>query len=136
MPKFRKKPVEVEAIRWTGGYYESVVLFCGQNWGRADACGIKWQPEPDGEFVVVYNAIDQQWLCVPVGFWIVRGIKGELYPCEDEIFQATYDAVPDPGTMTCPVCIGKGTLYFAYDKSSKVCTACVGTGRATLKLEG
>lgn len=30
------------------------------------------------------------------GDWIIRGIKGELYPCKDNIFEATYDLVDDP----------------------------------------
>lgn len=28
-----------------------------------------------------------------VGDWIIRGVKGELYPCKPDIFKATYEAV-------------------------------------------
>jgi hypothetical protein len=28
-----------------------------------------------------------------VGDWIIRGVKGEFYPCKDDIFQATYEEV-------------------------------------------
>ena len=31
------------------------------------------------------------------GDWIITGIKGELYPCKDDIFRATYEAVDDDG---------------------------------------
>ncbi len=92
-PRFRKKPVEITAIFWAGGDYSELERFCGMNWGRADAKDILWQPADDGEQVVVYNAIDQQWLCVPKGFWIIRGVSGELYPCAPDIFERTYEAV-------------------------------------------
>lgn len=29
------------------------------------------------------------------GDWIIQGVKGEIYPCRDDIFQATYDRVPE-----------------------------------------
>lgn len=32
----------------------------------------------------------------PPGAWIIRGVKGELYPCADDIFRATYDLPPEP----------------------------------------
>jgi hypothetical protein len=28
--------------------------------------------------------------------WIICGIKGELYPCKPDIFQATYEQVEEP----------------------------------------
>jgi len=91
MPKFRKKPVEIEAMRWEGGDYECLNAFCGPHWSRADAVG---ETGPgDEENVVVFNPLEKQWLNVPVGFWIIRGVKGELYPCEPAVFAATYEAV-------------------------------------------
>jgi hypothetical protein len=30
------------------------------------------------------------------GDWIIRGVKGELYPCKPDIFNATYEAVELP----------------------------------------
>ena len=30
-----------------------------------------------------------------VGDWIIKGVKGEFYPCKPDIFEATYEAVPD-----------------------------------------
>lgn len=91
MPKFRKRPVVIEATRWEGGALSVLDKFCGLNWSRADVRDVHWTPEDDKEQVVVWNAADSQWLCVPVGFWIIRGVKGELYPCEPDIFAATYE---------------------------------------------
>ncbi len=89
--KYRKKPVEVEARKWDGGDYEWLNEFCGLNWGRADA-----QDMPNYEAkenVVVWNTMERQWLHLPVGYWLIRGIMGELYPCEPDIFSLTYETL-------------------------------------------
>lgn len=92
MPKFRKKPVVIEAIQWAGGKYEDCLdRFCGHNWGRADAKEADWLGPDDGEQVVLWNTMEQQWLCCPKGHWIIRGINGELYPCDPDVFEATYE---------------------------------------------
>jgi len=91
MPKFRKKPVEIEAIRWEGGDDDCLNAFCGPHWSRAGAVG-ETGPQ-DEENVVVFNPLEKQWLNVPVGFWIIRGVKGELYPCDPAVFAATYEPV-------------------------------------------
>lgn len=96
MSKFRKKPVEVSAVQWKGGDQRILDLFCGRNWGRADAVGSETWPSdiPDKECVVVFNTAEQCWLPVPVNHWVIRGIHGELYPCKPDIFEATYEALP------------------------------------------
>jgi hypothetical protein len=88
--KYRKKPVVIEARQWQGGDYFWLEDFCGKNWTRADAVDM---PMFDDEGVVVYNTAEKQWLQVPVGDWIIRGVSGELYPCKPDIFEATYEAV-------------------------------------------
>lgn len=91
MPKFRKKPVVIDAIKWEGGDFDCLTDFLGHNWGRADA---KDMPTFEKvENVVIYNTAERQWLNVPVGHWIIRGIEGEFYPCKPDIFEATYEPV-------------------------------------------
>lgn len=85
---WRKKPVVVQAKQWTGGDYEWLNDFCGHNWTRADAVDMGYD---DPEQVVVWNTAERQYLHVPVGHWIIRGIHGELYPCKPDIFAATYE---------------------------------------------
>jgi hypothetical protein len=91
MPRYRKKPVEIDAIQWVGGPYGCLDDFCGRNWSRADA--VDQQGPEDKEQVVVWNTKEKQWLNVPINHWIVRGVAGELYPCEPEIFALIYDPV-------------------------------------------
>lgn len=84
MPKFRKKPVEIEAVRWTGENHDEVAALGTINRGsiqRKDrALPIR---TPEGEMLA------------NVGDWIIRGVKGELYPCKPDIFATTYEPVED-----------------------------------------
>lgn len=41
------------------------------------------------------NTAERQWLNVPTGHWVIRGINGELYPCAPDIFEATYEEIQD-----------------------------------------
>lgn len=92
--KFRKKPVIIEAVQWNGGDFEFLNDFCGRNWTRADA--VDEQGPDDKENVVVYNTAEKQWLNLPLGYWLIRGVQGELYPCKPDIFDQTYELVTLP----------------------------------------
>lgn len=82
--RFRKKPVEVVAMQMTDNLpLGAVEEFCGSdNVGP----GIN-------ELVAIWNEPEAQWIDCPVGHYIIRGIVGEFYPCDPDIFRATYDAV-------------------------------------------
>ena len=86
--RYRKKPVVVEARQWIGGDYGWLSDFCGNNWARADTHDMSYD---DPEQVIVYNTAERQWLHLPVGHWLIRGVQGELYPCKPDIFAATYE---------------------------------------------
>jgi len=43
----------------------------------------------------VYNDLEEQWLNVPTGHWVVKGLKGEFYPCEAGAMEMKYKIV-DP----------------------------------------
>lgn len=90
MPKFRKKPVVIEAEQFT-----------------------KDGPLPFSKRgpVVMFDGEEGRWyvmtlegpLTVSDGDWIICGVKGEFYPCKPDIFAATYEPVeparaPEPET--------------------------------------
>jgi len=80
--KFRKKPVVIEAEQFDGTW-ESVPLFSalGQTHEGINA---------DGKLTVLTL---EGVMLANVGDWIIRGVKGEFYPCKPDIFAATYEAV-------------------------------------------
>jgi hypothetical protein len=89
MPKFRKKPVVIEAVQYTGrsGKVDDLYAFS------------KWMVDRQGNTNCHYRG---ETLIIPTlegameaspGDWIICGVKGELYPCKPDIFEATYDPV-------------------------------------------
>lgn len=88
MPKFRKKPVVIEAIRYTGRNCAEVAIFCGDN--PNDCC----DGTCDGTAGWGIATLEGNMVADP-GDWIIRGVKGELYPCKPDIFDATYEPMED-----------------------------------------
>jgi hypothetical protein len=84
MPKFRKKPVVIEANRLSVENMEQLEQWCG-----GAIKGTKLPPEQ--------RCIDIQTLegemRTNIGDWIIKGVNGEFYPCKHEIFVKTYDWV-------------------------------------------
>ena len=93
MPKYRKKPVVVEAFQMT--QRRGSDNFDWPWWLHA-----AWQLEPEevGSFLIqTHNprrlAIRtlEGVMSVSWGDYIIRGVEGELYPCKASIFEATYE---------------------------------------------
>ena len=76
--KFRKKPVVIEAVQFTGNFDE-IEQFVG---GDANFT--------NGKLVI---ATLEGALHASRNDWIIKGVKGEFYPCKPDIFEATYEAV-------------------------------------------
>ena len=79
--KFRKKPVVIEARQYTrnGLEAESVAKWCGGE-QNDNGCVIHTL---EGDHLAGY------------GDWIIKGVKGEFYPCKKDIFEMTYEEVED-----------------------------------------
>ena len=85
MPKFRKKPVEIEAMLLTEDTSHDVLL-----WLRG--AGQKSNHVNDGA-IDIYTL--EGTMRADLGDWIIRGVQGEFYPCKPDIFEATYEPVDD-----------------------------------------
>ena len=82
MSKFRKKPVVIDAVQWNGDISRELLdLF-----GYSMIC--RKSMFPDAIFV---PTLEGEMRADP-GDWIIKGVKGELYPCKPDIFAATYEA--------------------------------------------
>jgi hypothetical protein len=82
--KFRKRPVEIEALRYTGTNAEAV-----RRWVYGDQAGAV--PRYDGDELQIETL--EGIMRADPGDWIIRGVAGEFYPCKPGIFEATYEAV-------------------------------------------
>ena len=75
--QYRKKPVIVEALRWDGENVAEVEYFLHSDDIR------RLQP-------ITIETLEGS-MTAQVGDWIIRGVKGEFYPCKPDIFEATYE---------------------------------------------
>lgn len=84
--KFRKKPVVVEAIQYTGDNIQEIWdAFGAENIYGPHSCNCC-----DTDFSAYIETLEGRMECSP-GDWIIRGVQGELYPCKPDIFEATYN---------------------------------------------
>lgn len=82
--KFKKKPVVIDAIQFDRNV-EEVVRFIG----GSDGDQFIARP-PDAIAIVTLEGT--MWAARYD--WIIKGVKGEFYPCKPDIFEATYDPEP------------------------------------------
>ena len=90
--KYRKKPVVIEAVEWTGGNSLEVFEFLGGFEGQ-EATGVGECFYFDNDKVeggLVIKTLEGEHKA-SVGDMIIKGIAGEFYPCKPEIFAATYE---------------------------------------------
>lgn len=99
---FRKKPVEIEAMLLTGTAAETFAVYrwveshIGSTYPPCDdfehdegTTGVTIDPA-DGALVIRTLEGDMK---ATYGDYVIRGVKGEFYPCKPDIFAATYDEV-------------------------------------------
>lgn len=85
--KYKKKPVVVEAIQFTGRNCFDVLRFMNR------ASDI-WEADlMQTDHPTIYT-LEGDMTASP-GDYIIKGIKGEFYPCKPDIFEATYEKVEE-----------------------------------------
>ncbi len=78
MKKYRKKPIVIDAVRFDPSSSNRNTIARLPNVAA----------EPDGTLSI--HTLEGVMTAYP-GDWIIRGIKGEVYPCKADIFEATYE---------------------------------------------
>jgi len=95
LSKFRKKPVVIEAMVWDGSIKSTreIVTFMGQDIGTDEMSKKKFE-----EFCNIcckgfsISTLEGD-MKASIGDYIIKGIKGEFYPCKPDIFEASYEIV-------------------------------------------
>jgi len=94
MMKYRKKPVVIEAVQWTGKNHREMFEFLG---GKHDEPITSSGPN----FFINHDRIDGGLFiktlegehAASIRDFIIKGVKGEFYPCKPDIFEQTYEEV-------------------------------------------
>lgn len=81
--RYRKRPIEIEAVQFAGTWGSFLEI---QEWSDRRVKGEK------GDGTLTIETLEGTMTAVK-GDWIIRGVKGELYPCKPDIFAATYEPV-------------------------------------------
>lgn len=99
MPKFRKKPVVVEAIQWTGSNLEEIRNFVGSD-----------LIEEYVEFFDIKRTLNKMLVDIAIdtlegtmkagyGDYIIKDVHGDFYPCRPDIFEQTYEEAIEDGNL-------------------------------------
>ena len=97
MPRFRKKPVVVDAAQWDGTRKSIEGVCRWVNYGQDEPLLSYTFTGPDDVSDVQVWTLEGP-LSVSPGVWIIRGVQGEFYPCKPDIFEQTYEALPRTAT--------------------------------------
>lgn len=90
MPKFRKKPVVIEAFQLTLQNQSEIAAWCGGFCYYAQpAPSVAPRPSVGIETLEGVMTAD-------IGDWIIKGVNGEFYPCKPDIFEKTYEPAEEP----------------------------------------
>jgi len=90
MARYRKRPVVIDAIRYDGPGPSLDDVFA---WVRDLSVGEDAMYHTSARGFVIRTLEGD--MRVEPGDWVIRGVKGEYYPCKSDIFEATYEAVTE-----------------------------------------
>lgn len=86
--EYRKKPIVVSTIQWTGDNEAELIEFTGNKFQALEPETRTEDPEMTGS---VFDDLHSTWVGVYTGQHIVRGVKGEFYPIAEEVLAETYE---------------------------------------------
>ena len=90
--KYRKKPVEIEAIQFDGHNHGDITNFmdCKCGFGNPVSDDCPYDHSKAGPKLIVIRTLEGDHRAIRDD-WIIRGVKGEFYSCKPDIFAATYE---------------------------------------------
>lgn len=80
MKKYRKKPVIIEAVQFTGNNVDEILEFAKNSFNNPSTNEMMI-PTLEGNMIA------------SIGDYIIKGVNGEFYPCKPDIFDKTYEEV-------------------------------------------
>lgn len=93
---YRKKPVEIQAVQWDGSAECASPIIdwvlTGEHAARYKCKGEPCGGNKNAPHVIVIDTLEGSITASPSD-WIIRGVKGEFYPCKPDVFAATYEEV-------------------------------------------
>lgn len=100
--KFRKKPVVIDAVQWTGANVQELTNFLAgfevhiappNGEAECTKCLVRFDYTTNPPKLEI-PTLEGTHTASPSD-WIIRGVKGEFYPCKPDIFEATYERIEE-----------------------------------------
>lgn len=88
--RFKRRPSTVEAVQWSGDNYDEI-----RDWSWDGKTNMVALLDDEPGTLMVYISVEDQWVRVREGWWVVRGIAGEFYPCEHDVFVRSWEEVEE-----------------------------------------
>lgn len=86
--KYRTKPCEIEAVQWNGTNEEEILLFTN---GYASFFPKHLGNVDDMKVLYIYTL--EGTMEANIGDYIIRGLRGEYYPCKYDVFNQKYEVI-------------------------------------------
>ncbi len=83
--KYRKLPIEIEAIQFFNGNGKNTIKDC------LDFIDSKFKAYYSDEYEGIFIDTLEGSILASDGDYIIKGVKGEFYPCKEEVFEMTYE---------------------------------------------
>ncbi|GHA95327.1 hypothetical protein GCM10010330_56850 [Streptomyces tendae] len=122
--RYRKRPVEVDTIQWTGDNEAELIAFTSNNFHALDDADRENSDDPEAT-ATVYDKLHSTWILVYTGQHIVRGVKGEYYPIAEDVLAETYervDGTPEAAELETTARVLSGLHRSAEDTVTRVIT--------------
>jgi len=88
-----KKPIAIQAIQWTGMNLKDVIAFTGLHPSAEKWTWEEYEAVVENEGLKIFTL--EGPLYATIGDYIIRGVRGEFYPCRKDIFEETYEPVDE-----------------------------------------
>ena len=86
MAQYRKKPVIINAVKFDGNFR------CLDVFSIREVSHFIISKDTDGNNCLKIPTLEGEMIA-SIGDYIIRGIKGEFYPCKPDIFELTYELI-------------------------------------------
>lgn len=102
--KVRKRPVTVEARQFDGTNAADIVAWIEAEGGKAKVSVRQADESSDDTVTIILIKTLEGTMVAGSGWWVIQGVHGEFYPCQDDVFEHSYDRVesevaPDGSTV-------------------------------------
>ena len=89
--RYKKLPIVVEAVEWTGDNLKEIIDFIGLNPSAEKWSWDEYEAIVKSEGLIIFTLEGTH--NASVGDFIIKGVHGEAYPCKPDIFAKTYEVV-------------------------------------------